>query len=301
MKTAQRVRHGARTTGLLGAVVTALVGALLVVTGGPATAMHQYCGEAAEGVHLGGYAGGSKDNGHPDGKHGGWAGGSAVGEAKNLALIVNRVGASIGMSATIYDTLAYDTPNKAVKLAFSIAKLAAGIAGTATNAAVLALEQRNAEVNACNSVLAGDTIDLLFVARMQEELAQLDPADGNIDVPSSMFLLPDDGSPNWTDFATRYGSRPGHSDLAIPYIDGFANTDAIGVATIVRNTIAHLDAHGIDTGGGYEWTSDGLEYQNGAKDLWWDAMRLLEDGRVRLAYAKFADAYRMAVTTQTTS
>jgi hypothetical protein len=30
-------------------------------------------------------------------------------------------------------------------------------------------------------------------------------------------------------------------------------------------------------------------------------MRLLEDGRVRLAYAKFAEAYQTAVTTPTTS
>lgn len=285
---------------VVGAVVATLVAALLAFPAAPASATHQYCGPTATGVHLGGYPEGTMGNGHPAGEDGSYIAVAAVGEAKRTAMEVNRAEAFVALSGTIYDTLSFRAPNKVVKLGFSIAGLALGITATTAEAAVLALEQRKAEVDACNAVLAGDTMDLIFVAQLQEELANLDPADGTVDVPTSMFLLPDDGSPAWTDHAPGYQDRPGHKDLAIPYVDGFADNEYLGVATVVRNTIAHLDAHGIDTGGGYEWVPGvGLQYQDGAKDLWWDAMRLLEDGRVRLAHTKFAEAYRMAVMTET--
>jgi hypothetical protein len=286
-------------------VATVPVLALLVVAGPipSAQANHQYCGEAAEGVHLGGYAGETRDNGHPDGEEVGgavdYAGAGAVGIAKNVAFAADRVTVAIGLSESMYDVLNFSSPNKEVKLGFSIAKLAAGIAKTAADAVVMRLEQQNAEVNACGGTELGDMIDTLFVARIQEELTGLSSGGSPIG-PPSMFVLPDDGAPEWTSESDRYDGHEG--SLEIPYIDGVANDENIGVAVVVRNAIAHLEAHGINTGGGFKWVPGvGVVYQDGAKDLWWDAIRLLEDGRVRLAYAKFAEAYRMAVSTQTTS
>jgi len=277
--------------------------ALLALPAPPAHADHQYCGEAAEGVHLGGYAGSTHDNGHPDGEEVGgavdYAGAGAVDIAKNVALAAERLKEGIGVTENMYDVLAFRTPSKEVKLGFSIAKLAAGIASIAADAVVLRLEQQNAEVDACGGTMLGDMIDTNFVAGMQEELAGLDPADGDIDIPSTIYMLPDDGAPEWTSESDLYPGHEGHLDT--PYVDGRANGN-LGVAMVVRNTIAHLEAHGVKTGGGYKWVPGvGLVYQDGAKDLWWDGIRLLEDGRVRLAYAKFAEAYRMAVTTETTS
>jgi len=275
----------------------------LVLPAPAAHADHQYCGEAAEGVHLGGYAGSTHDNGHPDGEEVGgavdYAGAGAVDIAKNVAMAAERLKEGLGVTENMYDVLNFRTPIKELKLGFSIATLAAGIASIVADAVVLRLEQQNAEVNACGGTMLGDMVDTLFVARMQEELGGIDPADGSIDIPSNTFLLPDDGAPGWTSESDLYD---GHKDsLEIPYVDGRANGN-LGVVTVVRNTIAHLEAHGVKTGGGYKWVPNvGLVYQDGAKDLWWDGVRLLEDGRVRLAYAKFAEAYRMAVTTQTTS
>lgn len=293
--------------GLMGRRVATVAAATMVVTvmalpASPATAVHQYCGKDATGVHLGGYPGATKDNGHPDGdgEDSGWAGGGAQEIAARVALAIERVGAGLEMSGELYEAIASNGGTEAVKLGFAIASLVSDIAGVAADATVLQLDQRVAEVDACNGVLAGDTIDLLFVARMQEELASFNPTDGTVEVPSNLFLLPDDGSPEWTSDSTLYSHLPGHDDLDTPYIDGVANTEAIGVATVVRNAIAHLEAHGISTGGGYTWVPGvGLQYQDGAKDLWWDGMRLLEDGRLRLAHAKFAEAYRMAVAPQT--
>lgn len=285
------------------AAAAVLLLALLVPPAPAAYADHQYCGEAAEGVHLGGYAGSTRDNGHPDGEEVGgavdYAGAGAVDIAKNVAMAAERLKEGLGVTESMYDVLVFRTPSKEVKLGFSIAKLAAGIASIAADAVVLRLEQQNAEVDACGGTMLGDMIDTLFVADLEEELAGLDPANGHIDIPSNIHLLPDDGVPEWTSESDLYDGHEGSLD--IPYPDGRANGN-LGVATVVRNTIAHLDAHGIKTGGGYKWVPNvGLVYQDGAKDLWWDGMRLLEDGRVRLAYAKFAEAYRMAVTTQTTS
>lgn len=288
-----------------GVAVGAPVLALLAVVGPApsAQANHQYCGKDAEGVHLGGYAGETRDNGHPDGEEVGgavdYAGVGAVAIAKQVAFALDRVNESVGMAEAIADAVPFIEPEKEIKLGFSIAKLAAGIAKTAADAVVMGLEQRNAEVDACGGTVTGDLLDTLFVARIEEELAGL--ASGGSPIgPPSMFVLPDDGAPEWTSETDRYDGHEGSLD--IPYIDGVANDENIGVAVIVRNTIAHLEAHGINTGGGFKWIQgQGLVYQDGAKDLWWDAMRLLEDGRVRLAYAKFAEAYRMAVSLQTTS
>lgn len=287
-----------------------LVPSLLLLPAEAAHADHQYCGPDAEGVHLGGYAGSTLDNGHPDYGDGedsdevggavDYAGAGGVDVAKNVAMAAERLAEGLGVTANMYDAMPLKTPIKELKLGFSIAQLAAGIASTAADAVVLRFEQQNAEVDACGGTKLGDMIDTLFVADLQEELAGLDPANGHIDVPSTIHMLPDDGAPTWTSESDGY---PGHKDsLDIPYVEGRADNANLGVAAVVRNTIAHLEAHGIDTGGGYEWVPDvGLVYQDGAKDLWWDGMRLLEDGRVRLAYAKFAEAYRMAVDTQTTS
>lgn len=270
-----------------------------------AIATHQYCGKDAEGVTLGGYAGGTQDNGHPlddpqdedrldDADY---AGSAAVDIAANVAMAAERVAEAISLSESMYDVLFFKEPSKEIKLGFSIAKLVAGIVTTTTDAVVLGLEQRNAEVDACGGTMLGDMIDTLAVVGIQEELGALDPVNGR--GPSSTYLLPDDGAPAWTGGSELY---PGHKDLAVPYVDGRANNSNTGVAVVVRNTIAHLEAHGINTGGGYVWVQgSGLVKQDGAKDLWWDAMHLLEDGRVRLAHAKFAEAYRMAVTLQTSS
>lgn len=290
---------------VVAAAATLAMTTTLAMPAGPAAAVHQYCGKAAIGVHKGGYPGSTLDNGHPhgDGVDSGWSGGGAIKIALGVALALERAGAFIEMSETLYDSMSSNPVPKTVELKFNIAALAADIGKVAADATVLNLNQRIAEVNACNAVLAGDTIDLLFVARVQEELATFSSADGTVEVPSNLFLLPDDGSPEWTqqltDESRKYSHLPGHDDLPIPYVDGVADTDAVGVATVVRNAIAHLEAHGIGTGGGYKWVPGvGLVYQDGAKDLWWDAMRLLEDGRVRLAHAKFAAAYRMAVSLQ---
>jgi hypothetical protein len=301
MSSTRRGRMGRRVATVAAATMVVTV---LALPTSPATAVHQYCGKDAIGVHLGGYPGSTKDNGHPDGdgEDSGWAGGGAQEIAARVALAIERVDAGLEMSSELYEAIASNGGTEGVKLGFAIAGLATGIAVVAADAAVLNLDQRVAEVDACNGVLAGDTIDLLFVARMQEELATFNPTDGTVEVPSNLFLLPDDGSPEWTSDSTLYSHLPGHDDLPIPYIDGMANTEAIGVATVVRNAIAHLEAHGIGTGGGYEWVPGvGLQYQDGAKDLWWDGIRLLEDGRLRLAHAKFAEAYRMAVAPQTNS
>lgn len=295
--------HSRSPRRLATAAVLPLAVAMLMLPAPAAHADHQYCGEAAEGVHLGGYAGSTRDNGHPDGDEVGglvdYAGAGAVDIAKNVAMAAERLKEGLAVSENMSDVLMFRTPIKELKLGFSIAKLAAGIASIVADAVVLRLEQQNAEIDACGGTMLGDMIDTLFVAEMEEELAGLDPADGHIDIPASTFLLPDDGAPEWTSESDLYDGHEGSLD--IPYADGRANGN-LGVATVVRNTIAHLEAHGVKTGGGYKWVPNvGLVYQDGAKDLWWDAMRLLEDGRVRLAYAKFAEAYRMAVTTQTTS
>lgn len=289
---------------LLLAVAAVPLMTLLVLPAPTAHATHQYCGKTAEGVHLGGYAGATRDNGHPDGEAVGgavdYAGAGAVDIAKNVAMAAERLKAGLALSENTYDVVLYKGGSKAVKLGFSIAKLVAGIASIAADAVVLRFEQQNAEVNACGGAALGDMIDTLFVAGLQEELAGLDPATGHIDIPSNIYLLPDDGAPEWTSETDLYDGHEGTLD--IPYVDGYANAPNLGVAVVVRNTIAHLEAHGIKTGGGYKWVPGvGLVYQDGAKDLWWDGIRLLEDGRVRLAYAKFAEAYRMAVNTQTTS
>lgn len=289
-----------RTLAVMAAGV--LLGATLVQQA-PAQAFSQYCGKDQEGIHKEGYAAGSYDNGHPDHEADpqGWAGGAAVGTAKNVALALNRVSAFIAMSEKIYDVLDYAEPIKEVKLGFSVAALAADIATTAADAVVMGLEQQNAEINACGAVFVGDTVDLLFVTEMQEDLGAVDPS-GESTVPSSMFMLPDDGNPDWNRDATRYRDRNGHADLALPYAAGFANDPYVGVATMVRNTIAHLEAHGINTGGGTVWVPGvGLQQLEGAKDLWWDGMRLLQDGRLQLAYAAFAEAYRVAVSVHTNS
>lgn len=299
MTSTQLVRRTA-----LGAVAALAGAALVVAPTGPASAFGQYCGKDQAGIHLGGYAPGSLDNGHPDpkSKHPGWAGLGAVKEAKTNAFKIERIGASVEMSEKIFDAMPFDDPSKEIKLGFSIASLITDIAGVAADSVVRGLEHRNAEMVACGSVFLGDTVDLLFVARMQEELAGINPADGPIKVPSNIFVLPDDGNPDWNRDSTHYRDRPEHNALGIPYADGFANDEYIGVATMVRNEIAHLEAHGINTGGGTVWKDGvGLVHVDGAKDLWWDGIHLLQDGRLRLAYAKFAEAYRMAVELHTTS
>ncbi|HEX2177108.1 MAG TPA: hypothetical protein VHG70_14480 [Nocardioidaceae bacterium] len=296
-----------KSQGRLRAVVLTCVAVLglQTMTATPARALHQYCGSGAEGIHLGGYAGETRGNGHPQANgDGGWAGGAALGEAKNARLTINRIKAFLGLGTQLLSAQMFVTPTKALKTALTIARLALTVAEVAADAVVMEREQRNAEMDACNDVLGGDTIDLLFLAQMQAELGEYDPADGTVEYPSNILQLPDDGSPGWTEHSERYTDRPSdasgegvrHEDLKSPYVDGFVNVDYIGVATMVRNTIAHLEAHGIDTGGGHVWEDGRLVYRDGAKDVWWDAMRLLEDGRVRRAYATFAEAYQMAVT-----
>jgi hypothetical protein len=292
-----------RCAGLVAGLV-AIPCAVVVTAASPAAAFSQYCGEGQIGIYHGGYPPGTEDTGHPEwgSAYESWGGKGAIDAAKAAALAIDRASAFVEWGKKLHEALIEDELTATQELAYSVASLVLKIGGVAAEASVQQAEQAANEMDACAAVFNGDLVDVLYVARLEEELGQLDPANGPVKVPSNVFLLPDDGSPEWTSDTTKYADRNNHGDLTIPYVDGAIDNEYVGAAVIVRNLIAHMEAHGMNTGGGTVWVPGvGLVHQDGAKDLWWDGMRLLEDGRVRLAYAKFAEAYRTAVTTHTTS
>jgi hypothetical protein len=294
-------RHIARCAGAVAGLLT--IPCVVVATANPAAAFSQYCGEGQIGIYHGGYPPGTEDTGHPEfgSPLESWGGKGAIDAAKAAALAIDRASAFTEWSEKLYEALE-DPGSKTVKLGFAIANLALKIGGVAAEASVQQAEQASNEMDNCAAVFNGDLVDVLYVARLEEELGGLDPANGPIKTPSDVFLLPDDGAPEWTSDTTKYADLNNHGDLTIPYVDGAIDNEYVGAAVVVRNLIAHMEAHGMNTGGGTVWVPGvGLVHQDGAKDLWWDGMRLLEDGRVRLAYAKFAEAYQTAVTTHTSS
>lgn len=264
---------------------------LLVVGAAPAGAVHQYCGDGAEGIHLGGYPSSeSLGNGHPNGSGGSWAGSGAVGPLSKTLYGLDRAETHIQNLIDALDEFEL-VPTKSVNLGFSIAKLALHIAKTGVGAALLHNSHRNAEVDACGGVLTADMLDAIFVGTLQEELGLLGAAratgvvgEGSRIAGSSAFLLPDDGILDVTPDGDTYADRHGHdadSLAAAQFWEGFADADYVGVAVVVRNAIAHLQAHGVDTAD--------------AEVRWKEAMDLLSNGLVRDAYGVFADAYYLAV------
>lgn len=271
-----------RTT-VRAAAMASVVGlvAVLVPTA-PASALHNYCGATAEGVHLEGYAAGSKPNGHPDGPDGGWGGGAGVKEAKRALLGLDRTAETLGylVDITALTPPLDNIPGKVLALAHEVAKTALFVGKTATSAVILHGEARNAEINTCGVVMMGDVIDTIFVATIEQNLVDVAAAAAGHDpgrgpVPASTFVLPNDGGYDW--------SQDHHPDLpvAIPYADGFADEGSIGVAVVVRNAISHMKQHGIPTGR--------------AEQLWLEAKALLDNEEYLDAYAKFAEAYQEAV------
>jgi hypothetical protein len=267
------------------AAVAALVGLVVVlVPSVPAGALHNYCGATSEGVHLGNFAAGSKANGHPDGPNGGWGGLAGVKEAKRALLGLDRTAETLDYVINIAAlTPPLDNiPGKVVALAHEVAKTALFVGKTAASAVVLHGESQNAAVNACNVVLMGDLIDTMFVATIEQDLADVAAAaaghsPGEAPVPASTFMLPNDGGYTWSQHVTHDPAL----ETAIPYVDGFTDEESIGVAVVVRNSIAHMKDHGIPTGR--------------AVELWTEAKSLLDAKRYLDAYAKFAEAYREAV------
>lgn len=296
-------------------VGTALVGmallAVLLPAPSPADALSVACGKALVGVGVD-YAAGL-DNGHPD-DHAldGWNGRPALSQLTQDHFVLGRVVGGIEAGYAILDAAPFEIDGvvqKGIKVGVGITLTVMNIIIRALDVAIMELEHQNARVDACGDTLGGDFVDVLFTAMVEEELAYLD-LDGNADpgatdqeagvqlVPSAILMLPKDGHPAWQRDASLYTGLPGHSDLAIPYVDGFQNAQYVGVATIVRNQIAHLEAVGVDTGtttthpdpnGG----SDITVY--GAGDLWKQGMTAMAEGDARLAHTRFAQAYRTAV------
>lgn len=274
------------------AVVGACALLLLVVSAPPALAIHQYCGDGAEGIHLGGYPDStSRGNGHPIDGNGTWAGVGAVTPLARTLYGLERAETHLDNVVTLI-SLPDKVPTEIVALVQSIVKEGIRIAKTAVGAAHLEAEHRNAEVDQCGSTLMGDMIDAIFVGQLQEELALLGAAratgtvgEGARLAGSSAFLLPDDGLLDVTPDGATYADRAGHDSdslAAAQFFEGFADADFIGVAVVVRNEIAHLKAHGVATAD--------------AEVRWKEAMDLLAAGMVREAYGVFADAYYRAVT-----
>lgn len=263
--------------------VTSIVGVLAVlVPSVPAGALHNYCGATSQGVHLGNFAAGSKPNGHPDGPNGGWGGLAGVKEAKRALLGIDRTAETLGYLVDIAALTPplNNIPGKVLALSHEVAKAALFVGKTAASAVITHRDSQNAAVNACNVVLMGDLIDTMFVATIEQDLADVAAAaaghePGQGPVPASTFMLPNDGGFDW--------SQDHHPDLkpAIPYADGFTDEEAIGVAVVVRNAISHMKQHGIPTGR--------------AEELWFQAKALLDADEYLDAYAKFAEAYQEAV------
>jgi hypothetical protein len=259
----------------------------------PAAAVHQYCGKDAIGVGPG-YAGATSDNGHPVGPDvepgGSWAGGAAVGQARRALFAFTQAEAVLAASTSVITEYTSNIAAAVVKLVKEIVAWVLRVGRVTSESVLLAREHANNEVNACNGVMMGDMVDAIFVAMLEEDLAYHDErATGSVPgarlAPAASFLFPDDGLPDWTPDGERYddsASHPGHGDLAIQYPHGFLDAKYIGVATVVRNTIAYLKLHGIPTGD--------AEYR------WAAAMDALRQGDLRNAYRGFADAYQTAVT-----
>lgn len=266
----------------------------LVATAPSAAGLHQYCGADKVGVRLGGYAGATSDNGHPEGPDadgGSWVGRAAVKEARIAAFTFAQAEGLVDATVNVLNGYADEPVQAAVRLDKALIAWILRIGRITAEAVVLHREHANAEVNACNSVMMGDMVDTLFVAMLEEELAYQDVRNtgsepGSRLSPSALFLLPDDGLPDTQQDATqRYqdgNTYPSHSGLGITYQHGFADAKYIGVATVVRNTIAYMKLYGMPTGD--------------AEFRWAMAMDYLRQGDLRNANLWFADAYQTAVT-----
>lgn len=282
----------------------------------PADALSQYCGSTAYAVGVN-YASGL-DNGHPSDESeslDGWGGLEAVRDAKIAVLVTERVQDALEYPEKFFDATGFE-PQKLAKVGLTIAAAVAQIAVTSAQITLSEIEHQNALVDKCSGTLAGDLNDAVFVALMEEELANLDPnapssndgtapASGVRIAPTALFLLPDDGMPAWQRDTSRYDNDayPGHADIELYTQEGFIDADYLGIATLVRNQIAHLEAHGMHTGGGrvYNPVTRRFDTIPGAKDMWAGAMAELRTGDLRSAYAQFVRAYQTAVTAPSSS
>lgn len=312
-------RHPVPARAVAVAALTTLLLVASTIQPPPARALSQYCGSTAVAVGVD-YASGL-DNGHPkpfvspfssDGQQttvlDGWGGLDAVRDAKIAVLVTERVKDAIEYPEKFFEALSYDAPKLAI-VGLTVAAAVAQIAVTTAKITLSEIEHQNALVDACSGTLTADLTDVVLVALMEEELANLDPnapsSDGTAPAsgirlaPTALFLLPDDGMPAWQRDTTRYDDgHPGHADIELYHQEGFIDAEYIGIATLVRNQIAHLEAHGIPTGGGrvYNPVKRRFETVPGARDMWAGAMAELRTGDLRAAYAQFARAYQTAVT-----
>lgn len=313
---AAAVRRPAPARLTTAAALTTLLLLASLLQARPADALSQYCGSTAYAVGVN-YASGL-DNGHPSHESeslDGWGGLEAVRDAKIAVLVTERVKDALEYPEKFFDATGFE-PQKLAKVGLTIAAAVAQIAVTSAQIALSEIEHQNALVDKCSGTLAGDLTDAVFIALMEEELANLDPnapssndgtapASGVRLAPTALFLLPDDGMPAWQRDTSRYDgdAYPGHADLELYTQEGFIDADYLGIATLVRNEIAHLEAHGMSTGGGRVYNPVTRRYDTipGARDIWAGAMAELRTGDLRSAYAQFVRAYQTAVTAPSSS
>lgn len=306
--------HIAATAGRRAGFLVALAMVLTALPGGAreAHALSITCGAGVVGVGLD-YVG-SLPNGHPDrdtSVQDGWGGNTPIRRLKSAAFALERTQEGLDLSYSMLDHADdKNVPAKIAKVPVGIAKTVLGVTIDSLESAALALEQQNGRVDDCSETLLADFVDVMFVTQMEEELANLDvdgntsddgstPQPGSYLVPSAMFVLPQDGWPAWHSDSTLYEDLAGHADPERPYVDGALNGPYLGVATTVRDQIAHLEAAGIDTGETQTIVDPFTGEEQtilGAKDEWKRAMGLLAQGELREAYIGFAAAYRRAVT-----
>jgi hypothetical protein len=293
-----------RTSRLAAVVaVLALAAGLVAVPAVPAAALHQNCGKDFTGVHFGDYPSGVRSNGHPDPKaplsafNPAWSGkGGVTADLELTKYTIERLEKGLEVAAKIWS--AGDDPlSKAVGFDLTIIKLVTHVTKVALDAGITHRNATSDDINSCGSVFLGDTIDLLWVAQLEEDLldygaalAGVDTSPGRRTAGSTIHLLPNDGSHEWTPDGSIYKDRPGHDSetlKAIGFNDGMLDEPHIGVAVVVRNSIAHLHANGVPVGN--------------ARQQWKQAMGHMRNGNVREAYAGFAEAYYTAVTAGTSS
>lgn len=210
-----------------------------------------------------------------------------------------------------------DSVLRKVAVVVTVAALAALIAETAAMAAQRSIAGATGGENACNSVVMGDMLIQVWVATVERNLASDGP-------PLAVLLSPTDSeeaggdSPQWplqpqhekSDFTwcppinlpDELPLPTGQTDLTQPngpstggdctptYLDGmltdpYDGAPPLTVQAVVRDAIAHAEAHGVLTG-------DELQAARGEYDI---ALARVAAKRYKDAFVHFRAAYRHAV------